>query len=473
MKKWIAVLSMLCCMVFLMPLAKADFAPLYEAYMAQIDEGAGISLTMTPTLKAFLPFLADRIEPMNRILKKTAIQLYLDDKQTDFALMIGEKTIAALSLTDNGKEMALAGDALGDTVLVGSNGKNPLAVLFGMEEYDALGQAMLNEKDAFELASSLRRAAAALARPETEGKKAKETKNFKDIGKATQKVVYTLPLDEANQLQMAAMSDVAAPFLYEWVQGLVLTGENAKMSLYKDKQDQDIAQIWTFNALLSGSERKCTLTWAYVETDSDRKDSIQFLHTDLSGKDKKTVTANIETSITDNENRLSIQMENAFTQDKEKAQTGYQVELTCATRDNTERLYGTITYTEILGEDTDSFQLNPDIVTIAYDSEMALSGKLGAAVLHNGTTIFDGDVAFELKPGEPLHIQKGTARVDMATADLSALQKAVNQRVVKNTVISVLSLPNQDLTLLTQLITEEDLTQIIQGMTTPISTPVN
>jgi hypothetical protein len=473
MRKWAAFFLVFCLFLGVMPAAMAEFAPLYEEYMAKLAAGESVYMTLAPSLRTFSPFMADRVEAMNRILKNARIDIYVDEadgmKRTDFSLLLGGGQVAAFRLTDSGEEMTLAGDVLGDVALFSKTQESPLAALFLTSEKDELANLMLSEKDGLGLSDNLKIAAQALLPLEADGKTVKEAKRFKDIGSSAKKTTYTLAVQEANALLQAAITAIETPFVIALAKGIELMGEAVKLTRYVDKNGAEIAQIWTFTAMISGEERKCTMTWSYADTENGRKDSFQFVHTGLDGKGKKNTAANVTLSRADNENRLDIVTTYDFTVSGVKTQSGYTANLVCNTRDNVERFFGEITYEETVGEEYNAFIISPDMVTVAYENhDSALSGSINVKLLKNKGTLIDAVVALEIKEGEPMAIQEGAKRQDIHTEDLGLLREEVNGRLAENLVRCALTLNISDLTLLTQYISAEELLSIFSKAPTPI-----
>ena|GEM_PF-4570978 len=474
MKKWAAGWAALCLVFSVLLPARAEFAPLYEEYMAKMADGGAVCMTLNPTLKTFLPFTAERVEPMNRILKNTKIALYMEESggvsTTDFLLTLGDGQVAALRLTADGTEMTLGGDVLSDTLLVSKNGESPLAALFDTLEYENTLGKLMGDIDWLTLPDTLGNLAAALIQTEAEGKNAKDTKYFQDIGKAAKRTAYVLSLEEANALLAAALSGTGAPYLAQFVNTVAIAGDTVKLTRYLNKNDEELAQVWVFEGTIAGEARKCTLTWSYAAKDDGRKDSIQFVHTNAEGKDKKTFAANINLVKGVNENHLDILTEYGYTFEKQKVLRGYKVNLTANTRDNVERFFGQIAYFEALDDLSAELVISPDLVTIAYENnDSALSGGIGLTLKENGRVSVDGLVAIEITPGEPFDIEVGTKRQEITAEAFAATRAAVSKTVAKNLLICALKLSIQDLTILTQYIPAEALPQLVQAIPTPES----
>lgn len=472
MKKWTAVLVAFCLIFSALPFARADFAPLYEEYMAKMAEGGPVRITLRPTIKTFLPFTAERVEPMNRILKNTKIELYMEESggvsTTDFLLSLGAGQVAALRLTEDGTEKTLGGNVLQDTLLVSGNGESPMAALFDTLEYENTLSKLVGEIDWLLLPDTLAALANALLQTNAEGKNAKDTKSFQDIGKAAKRTAYTLSAEEADALLTAALETIDTPYLSDLARTVTITGDTVKLTRYFTKSDDELAQVWVFQGVIAGEERKCTLTWSYAVKEDTRKDSIQFAHTNAEGKDKKTFAANMNLGKTANENRLEIVTEYAYTFEKQKVQRGFTVNLVSNRKDNVERFFGQIAYSEAMGDLSAALKISPDLVTIAYENnDSALSGGIGLSLIENGIVTVDGQVAIEIMPGEPFEIDVGTHRQDIAAESFGATQEAVSKALTKNLLTCALSLNIQDLTLLTQFIPADALPSLVQAIPTP------
>lgn len=477
MKKKIAALGLV--LVFWMQVcgAAADFAPLYMRYLQNMQSGPAIEATLTASLLEMSPFTKERLDPFNRLLKRMKLVLTLSgdeaDGRTDAQLWIGAQAPIAWRVdTQNGQE-TLYTNLLPERALVFSD-SGSMAALFGADDaMEGLGD-LLDGEGLFTLPDALTRLRAVISGAQLSGKSAKGGKKLLGLVSSASSITCTLPLSDAQALYQSLQAAAQSSFLQSAFDRVKLSGETVKLTRCFLKDGTEAGLILAFACELDGVPRKGELTWAYADTQEGQAGALEWISTAMDGKDKRVFTANFETSDADNVSRLNAKASVSYTATTQKCSETVEAAFSTVPGEGNERFLGQLQRMVKTGEATETVVLSPHVVTVDYGNDMAMSGSLRIKTLKNSAVMLDAQVDFTLAaPDEEAKMLSFAAQdaQNVSGPDLEALCTRMAQEAVKRIVPAVLALPKEDLTLITQFISDAGLDTVLARLTKTIPMP--
>lgn len=459
--------------VILLPvtLTCADsFSPLWERFQETIVHGKSIKLTLTGTIHEWQPFLQEKLNMLNQMIKHMKVEMLYQtndlSERTDFALFIGDQCVAEVSslVQDNGKHTVYT--PLGGGVNLSTDtADDPLLLLLGESQATSSLESLLVQENAFTLSSSLSNAQKAMETLTSEGKTAKKNKKFGEIGNSATTITYTLSKEEGETVWKRGVREIETPFLKAALEPMAFVGDRVKVVHYIDKSDIQMGYEWKFNAMLDNEERQCTLMWTFSEKDLGRLDIIEWMTTNMEGKDKKIFTARVHSAMEGQVKQLSIELNDTKTVEKIKESEAYSITLQTLTTAENEQLHGEITHTRKVGEEAQTLSISPTFALVEEDEGIWLNGNIQISQLTNDIGQIKTELSLVCEEAEmPL---MPVAKQEKNVSQLSDSQRellfdSVVGGFMNNAVSAVFKLPKEDLALLAQYILPEDLHAIIE-----------
>ena len=473
MKKKLPTVILLVCLVLYRLPVQAEFAPLCVTAAEMQSSGALCSMTLSAALLSMDPFPRERVALFNRILEHIRLELLLSgDEQngrTDVSLHIGRNTPIQWSEVRSGASVTLYSNLFPKNA-VKFGGKAPaLWGGDGSETADAMLALLDGGPFFFLLPETLNAARAALLAPEAEGKTVKENKKLLKTVSYAARTSYTLPADEVQNTLDRWLASLPDASRGAFPQALVFRGGTVKQVEYCDRNGTPVGGSWTFQADSGEGPRQISLTWAFTQTDGGTADLFEITTALPGGKDKRVITANIETGNIPGVRSITLDCRQSYTVSGKKCSESLYAELTTVTADRNERLFGEIRRTTQTGGDTEGFTLNPNIVALDYGDRLRLNGSLRVRILENENLKLDAQIDFnwgeaEREPDALPHDVTLLAADAMTEIAYAALMEEAVHTAVGHITRAVLTLPKESLTLISQFLSEGELDAIISDM---------
>jgi len=468
-KKAVLLLSIIIILMYVCT-AHAQFAPHYQAFSRYINSGALIKTNLSAQLSAWYPYPTDRIEQMNRLLKHLSLEILslngTDRSSLDFSLLVGQYRPVYLSAYVSDGNHVISSNLLTERYRLSGNALfEALGPLNMISPYDTT-DVLFDELLLLQLPEHIRTLHAFNPLADMPGKTVKKNGKLLKTVSYTQRIDISLPtgvaLDRLSQISAALYAvspDLSIP---------KPNGDMVQVCVYKNKKGVIIGETWTFPYQATDQTRHAVLTWTYSQTGSTYLDNLEFITTAANKKDKLVYTANFANALSMDlsSGELSASFKADTLLDGKKAVETVNAKFISKPSDGGESFTGSIYSETSVGKNSSGYCLFPDVFT--SDTGDSMNGSMRIQTLEGKNTHFDITIHFTLNDAGTVEIyfpsqSSQTMRDIDSPEDLAIVQNVVMQRAIKEITSAVLSLPVDDLILITQFISEANFQRIPFG----------
>jgi len=450
--------------------AHAQFAPHYQAFSRYVNSGALIKTTISAQLSAWYPYPTDRIEQINRLLKHLSLEilsLNSDGRSSlDFSFLVGRYRPVYLSAYISDDNHVIASNLLTERYRLSGNALFEALGPFNMISPHDTTDVLFDELLLLQLPEHFRTLHAFNPLVDMQGKTVKKNGKLLKTVSYTQRIDISLP----TGVSMDRLSQISAA-LYAVSPDMSIPKPNGDMvqaCVFKNKKGVIIGETWSFPYQAADQTRHAVLTWTYSQTGSACLDNLEFVTTAANKKDKLVYTANFAYALSMDlsSGELSASFKADTLLDGEKAIETVNAKLVSKPSDGGESLTGSIYNETTVGKNSSGYCLFPDIFT--SDAGDGMNGSVRVQTLEGKNTNFDITIHFTLNDAGAIEIffppqSSRTMRDIDSPEDLAIIQNIVMQRAIKEITSAVLSLPADDLILITQFISEANFEKIPSG----------
>lgn len=408
--------------------AEAQFLLPVEKWTA---EEYPLRLTLTCEVVSEASSGANRLEQLQALIKHLSMQIDVQQLQEETwsrsAILVAGKPALTLSVRREGELTQVQTSCLPDTTLLApGNMVNPLSLLTGgategLSFYgmDGSGAAWLRDGEAL-----LGKLPALL---EPWGKVKKVDTAIKNMGKAKQKVIYTVPAEEAGALAALLSGACGEGDVKQLLASLAFEGKQ-QFVVYHNADGVILKATYDGKLTLNGTAREASFSWSLRRDDDHTRDSITIKTPAVKGNTRNNLTFSRVVQ-KHKSGTMTLDLKARMEQVADKQMTSWEctADLKSKHGDASVQLTGDFTLKHTTPDDvTHKLILQPDLAI--SNGAPALSGRLTATVARGTNT--QAEVILGLTLGEGEYFNWDLSNTEFAVADMTEDDRRKLQELV-------------------------------------------